>query len=312
MTEIVTFGEVLAEFMAMRRNQDLGQPGRFSGPYAGGAPAVFINQAARLGAGAALVSAVGDDAFGRMLVSRLAADGVDMAAVPTLPEQTTASAFVTYADDGSREFIFNIANGACAHIQASQFDAVLDGCQLFHVAGTALFSDHMVGLAERAAATVKAAGGRVSFDPNIRQQMLARPGMHAALVRLLGASDILLPSDDELTVLMGCASEDEAVARAFALGVSEIVLKRGSKGCRYHTPGECRDVPRFAATEVDPTGAGDTFGATFCTLRAQGMAAADALLYANAAGANAVSHQGAMAGTATRAQLAAFIAERSR
>src|SRR5699024_6313386 len=179
MTDIVTFGEVLAEFMATQRNQDLGQSGQFAGPYPGGAPAIFIDQAAKLGSSAAVVSAVGDDPFGRMLVSRLSADGVDVSAIATLPEQTTASAFVTYDDDGSRDFVFNIANGACAHIQAEQFDAVLAGCKLFHIAGSTLFSERMVGLAQQAVEKVKAAGGRVSFDPNIRKEMLARPGMRA-------------------------------------------------------------------------------------------------------------------------------------
>lgn len=309
MADIVTFGEVLAEFMAARVNQDLGEAGQFAGPYPGGAPAIFIDQAAKLGATAALVSAVGDDAFGRMLVSRLADDGVDVSAIRILADQTTASAFVTYYDDGSRDFIFNIANGACAHLGIEQFDAVLTGCRLLHIAGTALFSEHMIGLARQAIERVKAAGGRVSFDPNVRKEMLARPGVRQALTDLLSHTDILLPSDDELNVLVGRDSEAEAVARAFELGVAEIALKRGAGGCRYYTPEVAREAPGFVVAEVDPTGAGDSFGATFCTLRSQGMDAAGALVYANAAGASAVSRAGAMEGTSTREQLDAFIAE---
>ena len=63
MTDIVTFGEVLAEFMALETNQSLGAPGHFAGPFPGGAPAIFIDQAAKLGSPAAMVSCVGDDAF---------------------------------------------------------------------------------------------------------------------------------------------------------------------------------------------------------------------------------------------------------
>lgn len=309
MTDIVTFGEVLAEFMASRVNQSLGEPGEFAGPYPGGAPAIFIDQAAKLDATAAMVSAVGDDAFGRMLVSRLAADGVDVSAIATLPDQTTASAFVTYYDDGSRDFIFNIANGACAHIAAEQFDTVLSGCRLFHVAGTALFSEHMIELARWAIEQVKAGGGRVSFDPNVRKEMLARPGVRQALTDLVSQTDILLPSDDELNVLVERDSEAEAVQRAFELGVAEIVLKRGGAGSCYYSPQGSREMAGFKVTEIDPTGAGDSFGATFCSLRTQGMDAIEALRYANAAGASAVSRQGAMEGTSTRAQLDVFITE---
>ncbi|HET7314761.1 sugar kinase [Salinisphaera sp.] len=309
MTDIVTFGEVLAEFMAARMNQNLGEAGQFAGPYPGGAPAIFIDQAAKLDSTAALVSAVGDDDFGRMLVARLAADGVDVSSIATLPDQTTASAFVTYYDDGSRDFIFNIANGACAHITEAQFAPVLSGCKLFHVAGTALFSEHMIELARAAIKRVKAGGGLISFDPNVRKEMLDRAGVREALTGLLSSTDILLPSDDELNVLVEREAEAEAVARAFELGVSEIVLKRGGDGCRYFDRHGSREMAGFTVNEVDPTGAGDSFGATFCTLRSQGMAAADALLYANAAGASAVSRQGAMEGTSTREQLDAFIAQ---
>ncbi|AWN16064.1 sugar kinase [Salinisphaera sp. LB1] len=311
MTDIVTFGEVLAEFMATRMNQSLGEAGQFAGPYPGGAPAIFIDQAAKLGSTAALVSAVGDDAFGRMLVERLKADGVDTSSIATLADETTASAFVTYYDDGSRDFIFNIANGACAKIAESQFSPVLKGCKLFHVAGTALFSEHMIALARTAIDQVKAGGGRISFDPNVRKEMLDRPGVREALTGLLSSTDILLPSDSELNVLVERAAEDDAVARAFELGVGEVVLKRGGEGCRYYDDSGMRELPGFKVEEVDPTGAGDSFGATFCTLRSQGMAAADALVYANAAGASAVSRQGAMEGTSTRAELDRFIADRA-
>lgn len=309
MAEIVAFGEVAAEFMAKTRNQQLGAPGLFAGPFPGGAPAIFIDQAAKLGAHAAFVSAVGVDAFGDMLVSRLARDGVDVSAVEALSEKPTATAFVTYYDDGARDFLFNFANAACACIRDEQFDAVLADCKLLHVAGSTLFCDTMIDLARRQVARVRQAGGLVSFDPNVRKEMLGQPGIREALTDLLAYTDILLPSDDELAVLAGGDSEQASVARVFDMGVREVVVKCGAGGCRYHTPTGSHQVPGFAATEVDPTGAGDSFGATFCTLRSQGLEAEDALVYANAAGALAVSRRGAMEGTSSREELDNFMRE---
>lgn len=308
MTDIVTFGEVLAEFMTTEVNQSLGQPGQLAGPFPGGAPAIFIDQAVKLGSSAAMVSCVGDDAFGQMLVDRLAEDGVDVSPINTLADQTTASAFVTYYDDGSRDFIFNIANSACAHIQPRQFDAPLAGCKLFHIAGTALFSGHMIDLARTAVDRVHAQGGQVSFDPNVRPSMLARAGVREALTDLVSRTDILLPSDRELNLLVDSDDDEQAVEQALSLGVKEIAWKHGKHGCRYYNGDVRREVASFVVEEVDPTGAGDSFGATFCTLRSQGMAADEALIYANAAGASAVSRRGAMEGTSTRAELDAFIA----
>src|SRR5699024_5218050 len=224
MTHVVTCGEVLAEFMATRMGQHLGETGLYKGPYPGGAPAVFIDQAARLDDSAALVSAVGDDAFGRMLMARLAGDGVDTSAIATLPGRTTASAFVTYHVGGSRDFLFNVANSACAYMEAPQFDRPLRDCRLFHVVGCSLFSEHMMCLVKDAVSRVKATGGLVSFDPNIRAATLARPGARDMLMALLACTDILLPSEGELELLTGQASEADAVACALQQGVHEIVL----------------------------------------------------------------------------------------
>src|SRR5699024_68005 len=84
-------------------------------------------------------------------------------------------------------------------------------------------------------------------------------------------TDILLPSEGELELLTEQTSEADAVACALQQGVREIVLKRGGAGCSYYTASSHRDVAGFPAEELDPTGAGDIFGATFCTLRSQAM-----------------------------------------
>src|SRR5699024_7516473 len=99
--------------------------------------------------------------------------------------------------------------------------------------------------------------------PNIRAETLARPGARDMLMALLSRTDILLPSEGELELLTGQASEIDAVACAMQQGVREIVLKRGRAGCSHYDMSGNRDVLGFPVEELDPTGAGDIFGATF-------------------------------------------------
>ena len=61
---------------------------------------------------------------------------------------------------------------------------------------------------------------------------------------------------------------------------------------------------------VDPTGAGDCFCATFVALMAQGFAFAEALRFANAAGALAVGKTGPMEGNSSLAEIEAFLGKR--
>lgn len=58
---------------------------------------------------------------------------------------------------------------------------------------------------------------------------------------------------------------------------------------------------------LDPTGAGDCFGATFVSLMLAGYSVEMALKYANASGALAVSKKDPMEGTSTLAELDQFI-----
>jgi sugar/nucleoside kinase (ribokinase family) len=69
-------------------------------------------------------------------------------------------------------------------------------------------------------------------------------------------------------------------------------------------------VPGFAVEEVDPTGAGDCFGAAFVSMRLRGEAPERALRVACACGALAVTRKGPMEGTATTAEVERFLAER--
>jgi D-tagatose-1,6-bisphosphate aldolase subunit GatZ/KbaZ len=92
MFDIATSGELLAEFMAETLGQRFDTPGSFSGPFPSGAPAIFASQAARMGVRVAYAGRVGRDGFGDLVVERLRADGIDVAAVQRDPERPTDTA----------------------------------------------------------------------------------------------------------------------------------------------------------------------------------------------------------------------------
>lgn len=307
---IMTMGEILVEIMATERGQSFRAPGLLIGPYASGAPAIFIDQVARAGSRCAMIGCVGDDDFGVLNVERLRADGVDVSAIDVLRHETTGSAFVTYRDDGERDFIYNIANSASAKLSEAQVsEARLKDCAHFHVMGSSLFSAAIIDVVKKAVRIVKAQGGTVSFDPNARKEILNRPGMREAFDHLIASTDVFLPSGHEVTLLTQADSEEAAIEELLGRGVREIVVKQGAQGCRLYDGAQRLDHPAFAVDEVDPTGAGDCFGATYIACRMQGMDAERALRYASASGARAVQAKGPMEGASTLAQLDQFISE---
>lgn len=109
MAEIIVMGEMLVEIMREQENEELYEPGVFRGPFPSGAPAIFIDTAARLGCSTAIIGGVGKDDFGKNILDRLRKDGVDCSHVLESTERSTGVAFVTYYSDGSRKFIFHMA-----------------------------------------------------------------------------------------------------------------------------------------------------------------------------------------------------------
>ncbi len=306
---IVTIGEILVEVMATTLGDGFLEPQPLVGPFPSGAPAIFIDQVGRLGAAAAIVSAVGDDDFGTLNLDRLERDGVDVSAVAVLPGAATGSAFVRYRADGSRAFVFNMRDSAAGKIAATpEARAVLAAASHLHVMGSGL---PMPAVSEMVFATIpalKARGGTLSFDPNVRPEMLRDPAGRAALDKVLAVTDLFLPSGEELMMFAGASEEHAAVAALLQTGIREIVLKRGAAGASHFDLSGRTDMPGFVVEEVDPTGAGDSFGATFLVCRRFGLGIAEALRYANAAGARTVTIKGPMEGTSTFAELDAFIA----
>lgn len=308
MQKVITIGEILVEIMATEAGDGFPGPISLVGPFASGAPAIFIDQVAKLGQPCGLIGRVGDDDFGRLNVERLRRDGADVSAIATDPDRPTGSAFVRYRADGARDFVFNIRHSASGAIAPSpEGDALIDGADHLHVMGSALSSPALAAMVMSALGRIRARGGTVSLDPNLRKEILAAPGMRAALEAVLAQTDLFLPSGEELFLLSDSHDEQRAVRELLDRGVRTIVIKKGAEGAVCHDASGSTSVPAFAVPEIDPTGAGDTFGATFVTLWLRGVATREALTLSNAAGALAVGRQGPMEGTSGLAEIEAFL-----
>jgi hypothetical protein len=313
MKSVLTIGEILVEIMATEPGDGFLEPLKLVGPFPSGAPAIFIDQAARFGQPAAMIGCVGDDDFGRVNLNRLRRDGVDVSGIRIDPEAVTGSAFVRYRPDGSRAFVYNIKQSASGRIALdAAARAVLDRSDHLHVMGTALFSPAIVDVVLQAAEAVRARGGTISFDPNLRPEMLSVPGLCEACETLFRRCDIYLPSGPELTLFTVAKEEKPALAEILGLGVRAVVHKRGAEGASYFDATTHLTQSGFEVEELDPTGAGDTFGATFMSCWLRDMAPARCLAYAAASGALAVTRRGPMEGATNQAELDAFLAERSR
>lgn len=304
---IATIGEILVEFVSHRRNCALEQIAEYSGPYPSGAPAIFIDQAARMGARTKMVGGLGADGFGRSVLARLKADGVGIDGVTLSRTRSTGVAFVSYYDDGERDFIFHLAGTA-----ADDFEVPLAVTSLkdtvLHVSASSLGPASMRRKILDAVDAVIDAGGSVTCDPNARPELMNDEAARDAIFEVMARSYCLIPSTSDLSFLYPDLSEENAVDQLLNSGAEVVAVKQGSRGAtvagqdeRYHFQGHRVD-------ELDPTGAGDCFCGTFIALLVQGASLYDAGRQANAAGAIAVTRRGPMEGNSGPAEIANLLA----
>ena len=123
---------------------------------------------------------------------------------------------------------------------------------------------------------------------------------------VIARASLIFPSKTEAEMFTG-AKNDEEGCKLWASQGKLVVLKNGEAGCRIFTGDQVLDIPGFAITEVDPTGAGDTFCGAFLVTLTEGKDLTHCGVFANAAGALSVQKQGPMEGAPSRAELETFI-----
>src|SRR6202007_1392389 len=123
-------------------------------------------------------------------------------------------------------------------------------------------------------------------------------GLREACETLFRRCDLFLPSGVELYLFTNAKDEKAAVAENLCHGVKGVVHKRGADGATYFDSATRHTQAGFEVEELDPTGAGDCFGATFVSCWLRNMPPARCLAYAAASGALAVTRRGPMEGGA--------------
>jgi sugar/nucleoside kinase (ribokinase family) len=231
---------------------------------------------------------------------------VDTSFVRTESGQTTGTAFVAYRSDGSRTFCFHLSHSAAALLGPGDVDpAYFAHCQWLHITGSALaISDSARQACYKAVRLCRTAGGRVSFDPNLRPELIGIDRVLEICQPVLDQCDLLLPSGAEAVMLVPDlprqADPTRACLELVQKGIPIVALKRGAHGSAVFTADGRIDAPPLPVAQIDPTGAGDCYGAAFVVGLLEGTDLPTTALSANIAGALAVTKQGPMEGAPFR------------
>lgn len=281
---------------------------------AGGAPANVAVGVARLGVPSAFIGRVGKDPLGEFMQQTLHNEAVNTDYMYLDPDHRT-STVVVGLDKGERSFTFMVNPSADQFLSVSDLPEFKTG-EWLHCCSIALINEPTRTATLTAMKNIRTAGGKVSFDPNLRKSLWkSQAEMIEVVNQAVALADVLKFSEEELTLLTGTNTLEKAFEKVTALYPEKlIIVTMGKDGALFNLNGDSEIIAGKALQPVDTTGAGDAFvGGLLAGLSLNdNWQTLDVLKQiirqANACGALATTAKGAMSALPNQQQLKVFLA----
>ncbi|AOR63581.1 aminoimidazole riboside kinase [Pectobacterium wasabiae] len=226
----------------------------------GGAPANVAVGIARLGGNSAFIGRVGDDVFGHFLKTVLEQENVDTHYMAHDRQHRTSTVVVSLDETGERTFTFMVRPSADLFLQPEDLP-VFNRKEWLHLCSIALSQEPSRSTAFKAMRQIKAALGRVCFDPNIRDDLWqSEQELRDYLTQALMLADVVKLSREELAFLCSTPDVEEGIQQFIRRYPTRLLLVTlGSEGVWLHDRHQLRHFAAPSVTPVDTTGAGDAF-----------------------------------------------------
>ncbi|MBO0959356.1 ribokinase [Neobacillus sp. MM2021_6] len=241
--------------------------------------------AARLGAEVYMVGCVGDDSFGKEILTNFKENGVFTDYVEPVTHSESGTAHITLAE-GDNSII--VVKGANHHVTPDFVEKAVD---------VICTSDIVLIQQEIPEETVEYVSELCHANdvPLLLNPAPSRP----ISAEVIAKAAYLTPNELEAAVLF----QNKDIHEALAVNPNKLFITEGKNGVRYHDGEQEVLVPTFTVEAVDTTGAGDTFNAAFAVALAEGQPLKKAVRFANRAASISVTKFGAQGGMPTRAEV---------
>ncbi|SMG54516.1 ribokinase [Cedecea sp. NFIX57] len=255
--------------------------------------------AGRSGADIAFIACVGDDDTGSRVCKQLASDNIDTSPISTIKDEATGVALIFV--NGAGENVIGIHAGANAALTPKLVEA-----QQQKIAVASALLMQLESPLESVLAAAKIAHQH-------QTKVILNPAPACELSdELLSLLDMITPNETEAEKLTGVRVENDADAAKAAevlhgKGIDTVIITLGSRGVWLSEKGHGKRVPGFKVKAVDTIAAGDTFNGALVTALLEEKPMEDAVQFAHAAAAIAVTRKGAQPSVPWRKEIDEFL-----
>ena len=287
-----------------------GADGRFGLAYGGDTfnTAVYL---ARAGVATAYATALGDDPYSAGILALAADEGIATDLIRCETGRTPGLYLIETTAAGERTFHYwRDRSPARELFDGEAWQGLVEaiaGARLVYLSGITLSLYSDTGLDRLAACLARARAGSavIAIDGNYRPRGWGGDQARArrVLERFWRLATIALPTFDDEAALWGDGDAGLTIRRLAALGVGEVVVKRGAAGALVYGADQGHlDVPVPEAVQpVDTTAAGDSFNGAYLAARLGGRPPAEAAVAGHRLAAVVIAHRGAIAPRAATA-----------
>lgn len=249
----------------------------------------------RLGGNLIFMAKLGNDVLGRQSVGYFKKEGIDTRYI-ALDEDSASGVALISVDDHAENSIV-VASGANMLLNEQDVDKMLEEmCE-----GDILLMQLEIPLqtVEYAARKAFGKGVKVVLNPAPARSLPKELFRHLYMVT---------PNRIEAEMLTGIkiandADVEKVAEEICAMGVKNVIITLGSKGCLIREEGVSYRIDAFKVESVDTTAAGDTFNGALCVGLSEGMDLKQAAVMASKASSIAVTRMGAQSSIPYREEL---------
>lgn len=294
---ILAVGELLIDFIPKEIGTRLADGGTLL-KTASGSSGIFacaVAGFAKKSGSAAFVGRIGSDSLSLFVNGVMEEQGVDISHCVTSDEGQIGLAFIEYTDAGRNYQYYRQGSVGSRFCEADVDTAFIENAFIVHYSGMLLeLSDSMRRACIKVASVAKKGGALVSFDPNIRKELLKDDGAKKRLIDAISSADVITPTLDEARFITGEKSIRDILVALHKMGPRLVALTCDKNGAVLSDGDEILWAKGIDCPVVDPTGAGDTFAAALAYCLSQNFSLEKTALFCNCAGTCVVKKRGAI------------------